>query len=409
MSYQVIIKSKKVYDFYESHKNIKIEDMNNLLVDILNKLIIETSTSIDNNFVSKLFENISSLNNHIQEIEIKNNKIQNDTVTNFSLKLAEFRKEYMSDIKLLLSENNSDRIKPLLKEYNEIIQDKTKLLINEVIPQNNEKISKEINELFKEIKTITFKDYHEQGNINKNLQELLKKFENSSSKGNYSENLIINLLTTEYPTAEIKYVGTTKESGDILLMRREKPKILIENKEYGSKNIPGDQIDKFIRDLKLQNCSGIILSQHSSIVHRNDFEIAFFENRVAIFVEKVNYDINKIKMAVNLIDQLSEIIDQTTLNPEFINIDKETLLNINKEINSFVNQKETMVNSMKEFSTKHIKQLEDLNLTTISNILELHFGSNKPINICDICNVYSAKNARSMAKHKQTCMKKKAI
>ena len=30
-------------------------------------------------------------------------------------------------------------------------------------------------------------------------------------------------------------------------------------------------------------------------------------------------------------------------------------------------------------------------------------------NICDICNVYSAKNARSMAKHKQTCMKKKAI
>jgi hypothetical protein len=61
---------------------------------------------------------------------------------------------------------------------------------------------------------------------------------------------------------------------------------------------------------------------------------------------------------------------------------------------------------MKDFTTRHIKQLDDMNLNNLNSILEMHFGSNKPTNICDICNIYSAKNAKSMAKHKQTCIKK---
>jgi hypothetical protein len=395
MNYQLVIRNKKVFDFYDSHKNIKFEEMNILLVDILNKLLIDTSASPDSTFISNITNNLTNLKTQIENMEIKN-------IDNLTLKLAEFKKDNFQDLKLLLTENSSEKIKPLLKEYNEILQDKTKLLINDVIPTSIEKISREINE----IKSITSKDYMEQENINKNLHELLKKFENSSSKGNYSEKILINLLTNEYSSAEISHVGNSRENCDILLSRKNKPNILIENKEYESKNIPSTEVDKFIRDLKIQNCSGIMLSQHSSIVFRNNFEIAFFENRIAIFVEFVNYDINKIKIAINLIDQLYEIIDQTTLNPDFINIDKEKLGLINKEVNSFLNQKENLINSMKDFTTRHIKQLDDMNLNNLNSILEMHFGSNKPTNICDICNIYSAKNAKSMAKHKQTCIKK---
>jgi len=398
MSYQIVIRNRKIFEFYDTHKNIKIEDMNILLVDILNKLLVETSSTPDSNFVCNISNNLSFLKNLVENLETKNSD-------NLSLKLSEFRKESFQDLKLLLSENSSEKIKPLLKEYNDILQDKTKIIINDIFPQNIEKISKEINE----IKSANTKEFLEQESINKNLQELLKKFENSSSKGIYSEKLLINILNNEFNSAEIKHVGTTKENCDILLSRKNKPTILIENKEYESKNIPSTEVDKFIRDIKIQNCSGIMLSQHSSIVFRNNFEIAFFENKIAVFVENVNYDVNKIKIAINLIDQLSEIIDQTTLNPDFINIDKETLTNINKEVNNFIVHRENLISSLKDFTSKHVKQLEEMNLDTLTNILETHFGSNKPTNICDICNLYSAKNARAMAKHKQTCIKKKLI
>lgn len=398
MSYQIVIRNRKIFEFYDTHKYIKIEDMNILLVDILNKLLVETSSTPDSNFVCNISNNLSFLKNLVENLETKNSD-------NLSLKLSEFRKESFQDLKLLLSENSSEKIKPLLKEYNDILQDKTKIIINDIFPQNIEKISKEINE----IKSANTKEFLEQETINKNLQELLKKFENSSSKGIYSEKLLINILNNEFNSAEIKHVGTTKENCDILLSRKNKPTILIENKEYESKNIPSTEVDKFIRDIKIQNCSGIMLSQHSSIVFRNNFEIAFFENKIAVFVENVNYDVNKIKIAINLIDQLSEIIDQTTLNPDFINIDKETLTNINNEVNNFIVHRENLISSLKDFTSKHVKQLEEMNMDTLTNILETHFGSNKPTNICDICNLYSAKNARAMAKHKQTCIKKKLI
>jgi hypothetical protein len=242
MSYQIVIRNRKIFEFYDTHKYIKIEDMNILLVDILNKLLVETSSTPDSNFVCNISNNLSFLKNLVENLETKNSD-------NLSLKLSEFRKENFQDLKLLLSENSSEKIKPLLKEYKDILQDKTKIIINDIFPQNIEKISKEINE----IKSANTKEFLEQESINKNLQELLKKFENSSSKGIYSEKLLINILNNEFNSAEIKHVGTTKENCDILLSRKNKPTILIENKEYESKNIPSTEVDKFIRDIKIQN------------------------------------------------------------------------------------------------------------------------------------------------------------
>ena len=227
MNQELVIRNRKVIEFYDTHKNINFEEMNVVLVDILNKLLVETSTTLDSEFVTKILGSVSKLNMNIESMETRTTQMHVENVNTLSLKLAEFRKEYVQDMKLILSDNNSEKIKPLLKEYNEILQDKTKILINEIIPLSNEKISKEINESFKEIKEITSKDYGEQGSINKNIQELLRKFENSSSKGGFSEILITNILRDAYGSAEINNIGSiTKESGDIVLARRDKPTIL---------------------------------------------------------------------------------------------------------------------------------------------------------------------------------------
>ena len=39
-------------------------------------------------------------------------------------------------------------------------------------------------------------------------------------------NIIVNILHMIYPTGQIDHVGQTKETGDIILTRKEKPKIL---------------------------------------------------------------------------------------------------------------------------------------------------------------------------------------
>ena len=39
-----------------------------------------------------------------------------------------------------------------------------------------------------------------------------------------SENLLMNIIETLYPTAEIDSVGQTKETGDIMMIRSRKPK-----------------------------------------------------------------------------------------------------------------------------------------------------------------------------------------
>ncbi len=54
--------------------------------------------------------------------------------------------------------------------------------------------------------------------------------ENSSTKGKLSENILFNSLHSLYPCSQIDHVGTTKETGDIILTRNNKPKILIEIK-----------------------------------------------------------------------------------------------------------------------------------------------------------------------------------
>ena len=63
--------------------------------------------------------------------------------------------------------------------------------------------------------------------LNNSVSELLRKMENSSSKGKISENIVFNVLHSLYTCSQIDPVGTTKETGDIILTRNNKPKILI--------------------------------------------------------------------------------------------------------------------------------------------------------------------------------------
>ena len=72
------------------------------------------------------------------------------------------------------------------------------------------------------------------------VKDVLKRMENSSSKGKISENIVFNILRGLFPSADVEYVGSQKETGDIMIHRKDKQKILVENKCYESRAVGSD-------------------------------------------------------------------------------------------------------------------------------------------------------------------------
>jgi len=302
MDYILSLKNKDVWEFYDKNKHLNFEDMNVILIRILQQLMESTNPSLNTNIASQLIENFKTLQNQVSGVTEMFSKTQSDMNTNFSLKFMEFKKDYMEDMKMILSNNTSDKVAPIIKEYNDSLLDKTRIMINDIIPRNQQNLSRDIensiqslhssinqdtNTLLRstinketltefitsiedkfsktilnsqnifntlitssenriesrlsEIKDITKSNNSSQIVLQNNINDLLKKMENSSSKGKISENLLFNVLLSLYPTAQIDFVGTTKETGDIMLIRKDKPTILFENKNY-DKNVLQDEV-----------------------------------------------------------------------------------------------------------------------------------------------------------------------
>ena len=468
MDYSLTLNNKKVFEFYNEHKNLNFENMNILFVDILDNLLRNTNPSLDTNVAAALLDNMKALQRQVLNIKDTVEKNQTDIGTMFTLKFVDFKRDYMEDMRMILSSNANEKVAPIIKQYNETLLDKTRIMINEIIPKNQEILYKSIentldnlqksinndtNSLMKssltkdvldkftqsldekfsttlinsqsmfnsiitstehrisnkltEIKDASVINNSSQSTLCTNVNDLLKKMENSSSKGKLSENILFNVLHSLHPTAQIESVGNIKETGDIIMRRRDKPVILFENKNY-DKNVVQDEVRKFLRDVEHQNCSGIMLAQHYGIANKNNFEIEIHNNNILVYLHKVEYDADKIKAAIDIIDYFKEALgDVESGNGELVNINKETLDDINKEYQNFINNKLLHIKTIKDFQQKLIAQVEDIKVPALEHFLsKLYASSSSKENTCDYCS-YVAKNIRALTAHHRGCAQKK--
>jgi len=468
MDYSLTLNNKKVFEFYNEHKNLNFENMNILFVDILDSLLRNTNPSLDSNVAAALLDNMKALQRQVLNIKDTVEKNQTDIGTMFTLKFVDFKRDYMEDMRMILSSNANEKVAPIIKQYNETLLDKTRIMINEIIPKNQEILYKSIentldnlqksinndtNSLMKssltkdvldkftqsldekfsttlinsqsmfnsiitstehrisnkltEIKDASVINNSSQSTLCTNVNDLLKKMENSSSKGKLSENILFNVLHSLHPTAQIESVGNIKETGDIIMRRRDKPIILFENKNY-DKNVVQDEVRKFLRDVEHQNCSGIMLAQHYGIANKNNFEIEIHNNNILVYLHKVEYDADKIKAAIDIIDYFKEALDDVESgNGELVNINKETLDDINKEYQNFINNKLLHIKTIKDFQQKLIAQVDDIKIPALEHFLsKLYASSSSKENTCDYCS-YVAKNVRALTAHHRGCAQKK--
>ena len=468
--------NEKIWKFFkERHPGLNFEEFILLFIDLVEKLTENVSASLNASMFMSLFENVKQLQTQVDNIS----RLQNDNNSHLALKLSEFKREYIEDVKLILSNNVSDKIAPLIREQNGILMDKTNLLLNDILPKSNDQLSKQLSISIKDMQKTIVDDTHKflsnssispqslqefvnnldsklsssllssqalytatekrldtsireikassdanlgiikelsssnqqiSSSLTSSVSEMLKKMENSSSKGKISENILFGALHSLYPCAQIDSVGTTKETGDIMLCRKDKPRILVENKNW-DKNVVQEEVKKFLHDVETQNCCGLFLAQNYGIANKEDFEINIHNGNVLVYVHKANNDPDKIKVAVSIIDHLKARLDQIDDKSE-VDVDvisKERLDNINQEYIAFANQKLAMIKYVKEFQTKLVKMIDDVRLPSLEEHLNTRYATSSSKLTCQYCEAFAAKNQQSLSAHHRGCAKKKLI
>lgn len=474
-NYLLSCTNKKIWTFYHEHPNLDFETMNLLFTDIMTNLLKDVNSSLSHNIANQLLESMKEIQSKMTQVTDNFNKIENQLLIRFT----EFKKDYMEDVKLVLSNNTNqttDKVLTLVKEYNASLVDKMMVSMNELLPKNNDSLSKQLRENIQQfhssinedthqllkssitksnldefvvtidqkfthalshsqtllnslitsteqridnrisdLKTSTERNIHDikeistanqnsQLYLQTNVNELLKKMEGSSVKGKISENVLFHILNQLYPSSQIESVGTQKETGDIILIRPDRPKILVENKNY-NRNVIQEEVKKFIRDVEIQNCCGLFLSQTSGVANKRNFEINIHNGNVLLYVHDVNNDAELIKIAIDVIDNFKMKLDELSVNNESFSIDKMLLDEINKEYQMLITQKLIHIKTLKDFHQKLLKQVEEMNLPSLEHFLSSKYAFSSSKFVCEYCE-YVAKNQPSLSAHQRSCKSK---
>jgi hypothetical protein len=179
--------------------------------------------------------------------------------------------------------------------------------------------------------------------------------------------------------------------------------ILFEVKNY-TRNVPSDEIDKFLRDCKYKNISGIFISLSSGISNKNNFQIDVIDNNnICLYIQDMNYDNDKIKVGVDILDHLHQRLNSINKNNNII-IEEETLNSINKEFQNFLFKRDVISNQIKEHSKQMLHLLDNLELPNLSNYLisKYEFKNSSTLE-CQFCKKFIGKNLKSLAAHKKKC------
>ena len=457
MSQSYILKSPKAIEFYNKNNHLDFNNMNELFVDIIQKLTSSVQSTISVNEIKSLLHCINSKVEHLDKSIGTNSAMTKMTYDN----LTQNKEFYINQIQTILQKNDEDnQILRLIRETNETLVEKTIYSILQQFPKLNETMSAELkqimfiqqNEIVQEtqksfdemfrrqdktnveqlihdnyqsisqkIQDMMFNNFqnHESNVVSKltetqqlfqvighDFQSFLEKQKNSTLKGKESEEKLESCLVSAFPQGDIMCQSGKPQSCDYLVKRNDKPDILFENKDY-TNNVPHEEIKKFIRDIEYQNKHGILLSQHSGITQKNDYQIDIHAGNIMVYLHFVRYDESKIRVAVNLIDHLYTLL-KTHGNNHDLNISMDELSEINKEYLNFIGQKKSLIETTKKMHKDQIKALEDFEMPKLTHLLNSKFTNVEQLSYkCEICGVYTAKNKRALVTHQNKCKKKK--
>ena len=451
-----------IIDFLENMlTDLSCSINNNITTDILNNV-----KDISNELVA--YKNTQIFSNTQLQTELINmkeviNKLNTDITNSVVVKLVDLKKTYIDEVKQALFSSDAT-IQTIIEKQNDITLSKTINVINEIIPKNQniiynqfelliikfkEEVNIQLRDISKtnsdfsivklsnildnkytqlitnlqqpilsyitasedrlntnitQIKDTTQHSSFNQDKINEQLTDFLNKYNttNSNNIGKLGEDKLCHVLNRLYPSSHIEDTSGKSKQGDFILKRNNMIDILFENKHY-TNNVPKDEVIKFIRDCDENNFSGIMISNTSGIATKSNFQIDIHAKNILIYLHNTNYNEDVIHTAVDILDYLTDAI--SSIDPDNFNpLTNEQLLDINQEFQTFLNQKETIINYIRDTNKRLIQQILDIELPSLQKYLSAKFATTKTLDLkCDICHKFTGKNNKSIASHKKSC------
>jgi len=366
---------------------------------------------LSNHFKSKEETNqlfVQNMDTKMLNVNKTLNILKDDISSHVVSKFATLKKEYLDHMTHVLENTNHvsrEKLTETIDKCNGIISEK----IENVFQKGNQG---ELTKYFKNMQdslapllnTINANIVSSSEIVNKidiKQDGIVNMYKGSKTRGNLGEQKLKRLLSLIYPGAEINETSTEKKSCDIQLMRKNKPVVLFENKDYTT-SVDKDEVKKFIRDIDAMKCHGIFISQDSPVTGKDNFQIDFHNGFVLIYIHFGNYDEDKLKTAVNIIDHLStklEELDDDTQEGNLIS--DEQMEEINTECRFFIDQKDAMLLTCSDFNTKIKSQINMMEFKTLKRFLSTKYASEKNLEYyCEACDL-NCKNLRALKAHKR--------
>jgi len=435
------LNNTRIVDFCAKHPSFDVESTVLSFIDFIEETYSSAIPSLDSSLASQILSNLKTLEQKVQSLD--------STITTKQIeylnKSSEMKKEYIDNVKDILILNNTEKIVPIIKEYNEAFINKLSLLFKELIPneqqsqtsqlvsflknieQNiviemNKGITKEsidsmlciIDQKFASILThsehkissvlsAVSENKKDDLQLHTKLDKMLDNLGKTTKKGKISENMLSFNLHVVYPTADIRNVSNTPHAGDFWILRKDKYPILVENKNKDD-TVSTEDVQKFIDDMNTQDMCGIMISQKTKIVYRDNYEIEIHNGNVAVYIHECEYDPYKIKIAVQIIDVFKQKIEKQKIeNGRSFTIDLEILEKINREFQVFNNKKSQHLAEIKNMFDTLTKSAEDMEFVTLDELLESHgLLSNVKKFICGKCpRIF--KTAKGLETHERQC------
>ena len=248
----------------------------------------------------------------------------------------------------------------------------------------------------------TSKSYdHNQQDI-ANAPSLHEKSCNTPKLNIESQNMefILNKLN---PTSTVLNNTDNTICCDYIIKNNNNTTVLIENKTI-EENISHIVVDLFNQNCQTLNANGILMSQYTGIVGKDDFEIDITaQSNVIVYMHSVNYNENSIRLALNIINKTHEALMSVKDSVSHI-VSEDTLKHIKTEYQQFVNDKSEIQASIKYIN----KKVENVKFNNLSDYLSDHFTQvDKPkLYKCTLCEIYTSNTLKGMAAHKRGCKKK---
>ena len=114
------VDNEKIWNFYKQNPSLNFETVNLMFIDLMKQLIPDSSTGLTSSLAEQLIENMKTMQSQLNGVTENISSLRNDNLAHLTIKLSEFKKDYLDDVKMILSNNVSDKIAPLLREQNEM-------------------------------------------------------------------------------------------------------------------------------------------------------------------------------------------------------------------------------------------------------------------------------------------------